>query len=250
MLICRYFSLFLIFFLIACSTSRESVTELEQKTADSLYKKGYIFLKNKNYEDAGPIFKEIETLFPYSSKSSESQILSAYCHFMTSNYTDLIRELDIFLRYHSSHVLVPYAMYLKAICLYIQTSSIERDQRIAQDARQAFVEIINRFPNSKYYEDVMKRIVILDDIIACHEINIGKFYQKRKNTSAAIGRYNFIVNYLSHTSHASEAYYRILECCKYEGLEDEAVSALEVLNKKFPKNKWTIQANLIMTKKQ
>lgn len=242
----RYISFIFILILFGCSSSKD---KFKNKSAEELYTSGHKLMKAKNYEDAADSFKNIDTQFPYSARASESQILAAYCLFMSSQYMDAIRELEIFLRYHSSHELVPYAMYLKAMCLYMRTSSVARDQKLSQDARQAFVELINRFPDSKYSKDAMKRIVILDDILACHEMEIGKFYQKRKNMIAAIGRYKFVIDILPHTLHAIEAYFRIIECCKYEKLDEEANSTLEILKKMFPNDKWTIRAVELMTKK-
>ena len=243
----RYFNGLLCFLCVGCSILEKKNDSVEQKSAEAMYESGCALLKKDSYESAAEVFKEIEALFPYSSKSCEGQILAAYSHFRMSNYMDAMRELDIFLKYHSSHKLVPYAIYLRAMCLYMQTSTPERDQLVAQQARQAFVEVINRFPNSPYYADSMKRVVILDDTIAGHEMKIGKYYQKRKNMLAAINRYNFIVRHLSHTPHIGEAYYRTIECCQQEGLENEAQLAYEVMKVGFSDSKWTAKASTLVS---
>lgn len=232
--------------LVGCASKKD---RFKNKTAEELFASGNQLMKAKNYEDAADSFKCVETQFPYSARATESQVLSAYCSFMASQYMDATRELEIFLRYHSSHELVPYALYLKAMCLYMRTSSVEREQKAAQDARQAFIELINRFPNSKYHDDALKRVVMLDDILAAHEVEIGKFYQKRKNMVAAIGRYKFVIDTLPHTPHAVESYFRIIECCRHENLLDEARSTYEVLKAMFPDSKWTVLATELMTKK-
>jgi outer membrane protein assembly factor BamD len=221
--------------LSACSTSLE---DLKDKSAVALHKKGIHLMKSGDYSEAAEHFKGIDTLFPYSSLACEGQVLSAYCRFMASNYTDAIRELEIFLRYHSSNALAPYVMYLRGMCIYMQVASVGRDSRIAQDAKQAFVELINRHPNSSYQKDAEKRIIILDDIIAAHEMLIGRYYQKKNNTLSAIGRYNFVGNHFANTNHAQEAYYRIIECCKAEGLDEEAESTYQILKTKFPVGSW------------
>jgi outer membrane protein assembly factor BamD len=242
-----YFYLFCFFTIVGCSSDRD---DFKNKTADKLYSKALVMLRDKDYSDAASTFREIETFFPYSSKASSGQILSSYCHFLAAKYKDAIRELDIFLRYHSSHELVPYAMYLKAMCIYMQVSNIGREADTAHEAKRAFVELVNRFPGSVYQNDSFKRIAIIDDLIAAHEMNIGRYYQKKKSTLSAICRYNFVVNFFGHTEHVVEAYYRMVECCKSEGLEAEAKSTYDVLSKRFPKSKWKAKADLIMVKKK
>lgn len=243
----RYYSLFCLLLLIGCSS--KSSDDIKNKTADNLYSKAKSLLKSGDYADAASTFKEIETLFPYSAKASEGQVMAAYSYFLTSNYQDAMRELEIFQRYHLSHQLVPYVMYLRAMCMYMQVASVGRDSKIVKEAKDAFIELNNRFPESIYYSDSMKKIVVLDDIIAAHEMMIGRFYQKKSNMLSAISRYNFVVNHYSNTNHTPEAYYRIIECCESEGLDKEALAAYNILNNKFPNNSWKTKAGVIMAKK-
>ena len=228
-----------------CASNKE---DLKNRTPDSIYQKGLALLNEGEYTEAAEEFKDIETFFPYSSIANEGQILSAYSYFKAKNYQDAIREIEVFLRYHPANKLVPYAMYLKAMCLYMQVASVGRDAENALEAKRAFVELVNKFPTSEYREDSLKRIIILDDITAAHEMAIGRYYQKNNNALAAIGRYNFVISRLPQTNFAPEALFRIIECCLSLGLKDEATNAYEAL-KNSPKNKWTDKADLLMKNK-
>jgi outer membrane protein assembly factor BamD len=127
---------------------------------------------------------------------------------------------------------------MRAMCLYMQLSSIGRESKAAEDAKFAFIELLNKFPNSIYHHDCLKKIRQLDNLMAAHEMHIGRFYQKHKGLLSAIGRYNFVGSHYGHTDYAPEAYYRIVECCKASGLAHEAESAHEVLARDFPNSKW------------
>ncbi|GHU17538.1 outer membrane protein assembly factor BamD [Alphaproteobacteria bacterium] len=232
----RYFLVLSSLLLVACSSKKD---DLSKKNADDLYKRASSQMKEGEYSDAASDFKEIETLFPYSTKASTGQVLAAYCYFLGSNYHDAIRSIEIFLRYHPAHELVPYAMYLKAMCLYMQVSSIGRDAKAAKDAKAAFIELSNRFPGSIYHDDCLKRVLILDDIMAAHEMSVGRFYQKNGNALSAINRYNYVVAHFEHTKHCPEAYYRVMECCSSIGLAAEAAGAREALVHNFPKSEWS-----------
>jgi len=228
--------LFFSFLLLAgCESGKLPV---DGKTAGEVYSKAEHLLREGNFEDAGKNFKDVETYFPYSKEANAAQIMSAFCDFKTGDYVDVIRELDIFLRYHPSHALVPYAMYLRAMSEYMTVSSVGRDCEQAKKARSAFIELLSKFPTSKYAEDCKKRIVLLDDIIAAHELLVGRYYQTRRSNLSAINRYNYVISKFSNTKSAEEALFRMVECCNNEGLLEEANNAASVLKARFPNGRW------------
>jgi outer membrane protein assembly factor BamD len=232
-------------FVIGCTSGKEN---FKDRSVSSIYKKASTLLQKKEYSEAASEYKDLETLFPYSSRAQEGQIMAAYCYFMASKYMDAKREIAIFLRYHPSHKLVPYALYLKAMCLYMQVASIGRDSKRAMDAKQTFLELINKFPDSIYYVDALKRVMILDDIIAAHEMMIGRYYQTNKSPLAAIGRYTFVATALPHTDSVPEAYFRMVESCLVLGLDVEAEKAYDALAQYHPLSLWTKKAALLMKK--
>ncbi|MDR1361633.1 MAG: outer membrane protein assembly factor BamD [Holosporaceae bacterium] len=232
----RCFSIPLVALLMAgCSSPKD---DLSQKSADKLYASATSKMKSGDYEDAASEFKEIDSLFPYSNKASFGQVLAAYCQFQASHYLDALASLEVFLRYHPSHSLVHYAMYLRAMCIYMQVASVGRDAKAAKEARLAFLELLNKFPNSSYSRDCAKRVLILDDMIAAHEMSIGRFYQKHSNALSAIGRYNYVAMHLGNTKHCPEAYYRIMECCQSLGLPEEVADVKRRLQLTFPESEW------------
>ncbi len=227
-----------ILLLVGCASEK---TNIAGKNAEIVYNEAIQLLKQNDYEDAAKKFKEIDTYFPYAEKASLAQIMSAYCNFQAGSYTDAISGVDVFLRYHPAHELVPYAMYLKAMSLYVIVSSVGRDSQQALDAKKAFVELFNRFPKSKYAVDAMKRIIILDDLIASHELMVGRFYQKNKNALAAIGRYDYVIVKFPNTNAAEEALYRLIECCKSIGLIEEADKAIKSFKARYPNSSWELK---------
>ncbi len=229
------FFFFLVLLLAGCESPK---TPVDGKNAEEVCLEAKNLLREGEFEDAGKKFKDIETYFPYSRKAITAQIMSAYCDFKSGNYIDAIRELDVFLRYHPSHELVPYAMYLRAMSEYMTISNVGRDSGQAKKSRGAFIKLLNKFPESRYAEDCKRRIVFLDDIIAAHELTIGRYYQTRKSCLSAINRYNYVISRFPNTKSAEEALFRMVECCNNEGLLEEASSAASVLRTRFPSGRW------------
>ncbi len=241
----RYIGFFAFVFLISCSANKN--TDLTTtKTPDELYKKALRNVRSGSYTDAAESFKEIDTLFSYSAKADVAHLLSGYAYFQASSYVDAMREIDIFLRYHPNHELVPYAKYLRATCILMQTSSLGRDQKTAKDARGAFSEVVERFPNSIYAEDCRKKIQMIDNILAGHAMSIGRYYQTNNSALAAISRYNYVATHMPDNVYVEEACYRVVECCLGIGLRQEAIDAYNVLKMRFPDGKWSKKADAIM----
>lgn len=227
--------LFSLLALIACDSGKRDV---HNATANGLFSESCAFMKSSDYSEAANGFREIEKLFPYSSRAAEGLVLSAYCNFRAGNYMDSIRELDIFLKYRSSHRFAAYASYLRATCMYMRVSSIGRDSSVALDARKSFMEVATRFPDSIYCADCLKKAEILDNVIAAHEMVIGRFYQKRKNIIGAIGRYLAVIQDFESSNLAPEALYRGVECFLSLGMMDEVISLKKTLGAKYPTSKW------------
>ena len=241
----RYIGLLAVMLLISCS-SDQSTDLSSTKTPDELYKKALRNLRSGSYTDAAENFKSIDTLYSYSAKADIAHLLAGYAYFKASSYVDAMREIDIFLRYHPNHELVPYAKYLRAMCIFMQTSSVGRDQKTSKDARDAFLEVVERFPDSAYAEDSRKKIQMIDNILAGHAMLIGRYYQDNNSALAAISRYNYVATHMPDNVYVEEACYRVIECCLGIGLRQEANAAYELLKMRFPDGKWCKKADALM----
>lgn len=230
-----------IFFLTACSSSSNK----EGKSISQLIDLGLKDLKKGDFSDAAASFKKIDSDYPYSSTAIISSILSAYAWYKSGgeNYSKAVRELELFLKYNPSHEYVPYAMYLRGVCLIKQINKVGRTQENTLKARAAFVDLIQQFPDSKYAKDADKIIIKLDTSLAAHEMSVAKFYHfKQKNYIAAAERYmNVVQNYL-YTNQAPEAMYRVIECYLSTGINSIAKDVYAELKRLFPNNIWTKKA--------
>ena len=127
-------------------------------------------------------------------------------------------------------------------------SSVGRDQKAAKDAREEFARVAREFPDSIYAKDSVKKLKMIDNILAAHIMLVGRYYQDNGNAQAAIARYNSVITRLSDTAYTEEACYRVIECCLAIKLNEEANDAYELLKLRYPKGKWLNKANALMKK--
>ena len=80
---------------------------------------------------------------------------------------------------YPSYKNLDYAYYMLSLCYYEQINDVNLDQAPSKNARNAYEELIKKYPNSKYNKDVKKKMLLVDDQLAAQEMNIGRFYQKK-----------------------------------------------------------------------
>ena len=105
-----------------------------------------------------------------------------------------------------------YAMYLLGMSYYEQISDVYRDQEMTAQAMDAFNNLIRRFPESEYSRDARVKVELTIDHLAGKEMDVGRFYLKRKKYLSAINRFKTVVEKYQVTTHIPEALYRLTEC--------------------------------------
>ena len=92
------------------------------------------------------LFDEVERQHPYSVWARRAQLMSAFSYYMAQNYPEAISSAQRFLTIHPGNKDAPYANYLIAMSYYQQIEDVNRDQKITQQAADAFGELIRRYP--------------------------------------------------------------------------------------------------------
>ena len=205
---------------------------------EELYNRGVDALNAKNYATAIKQFELVEQNFPYSSWAANAQLMHGYAEYLQGKYTAAIGTLDRSIGLHPSNRDIGYAYYLRALCFYEQISDIQRDQKATLDAMVALQEVVNRFPDSSYGRDSRLKIDLARDHLAGKEMEVGRFYQQQKLYTAAIGRFQTVVDQYQTTNHVAEALHRLTEIYLVLGLPDQARRTAAVLGYNYPGSQW------------
>ena len=102
----------------------------------------------------------------------------------------------------------------------------------------ALQDVVNRFPDTAYARDARLKIDLGRDHLAGKEMNVGRFYERQRLYSAAIGRFRRVIEEYQTTNHVPEALHRLTEIYMALGLQDEAKKTASVLGHNFPGNPW------------
>lgn len=222
--------------LAGCSgTSDEPPPELP---AEQLYTQGQDQMAAGDFREAAKSFEEVERQHPYSQWATRGQIMAAYSYYESNQYEEAVAAAERFIELHPGHKDVAYAYYLIGISYYEQISDVGRDQEMTQRSQEAFEELLRRFPTSDYSRDAELKVDLIRDHLAGKEMEIGRYYQRRKFWLASINRFRTVVEKYQTTSHVPEALHRLTESYLALGMMDEARESAAVLGYNYPGSEW------------
>jgi outer membrane protein assembly factor BamD len=214
-----------------------SAADKTEPVAD-LYNKGLEKLKEKQYKTAAKQFEEVERQHPYSGLATKATLMAAFSQYQRNAYTEAIASAERFITLHPGHKDVAYAYYLVALCQYEQIMDVKRDQSTTEKALAALEEVSRRFPGTVYGRDAEAKAVLARDLLAGKEMEVGRYYLKKRAYVASINRFKTVIVKYQTTSQAPEALYRLTEAYYALGVQSEAQTAAAVLGHNYPGSQW------------
>jgi len=234
-----------------CAKNRQRAdTQYVARDVSTLYTAAKQRLDKGSFEEAAVIFDEVERQHPYSPWARRAQLMSAFSYYGARNYTEAIQSAQRFLSIHPGNRDAAYAYYLIALCYYEQIGDVTRDQKITLQAHDALGELIRRFPNTRYSADARLKLDLVNDHLAGKEMEVGRFYERRRQWIAAGMRFRKVIDNYQTTTHTPEALERLVESYLALGLVEEAKRSAAVLSANYPGSEWYQRSFDLMQKYQ
>ena len=212
---------------------------IPDEPADRLYNEGVYLLNEKHdYKEAAKKFEEVDRQHPYSEWARKSLIMSSYAYFTAGAYEESINAAKRYITLHPGSSDAAYAQYLIGASYFDQIPDVTRDQSRTERAISALEEVTRKFPNTEYAESARKKIEVARDQLAAKEMEVGRWYLKKKDFTGAINRFKVVVTQYQRTRHVEEALERLTECYMSLGIAMEAQTAAAVLGHNFPDSPW------------
>jgi outer membrane protein assembly factor BamD len=203
---------------------------LESYTAEEIFKKGELELETaRRPDDAIVYFQEIERLYPYTEYAKRALIMQAFALHKAKKYPEARDAAQRYLDFYPGDEDAPYALYLMALSYYDQIDDVGRDQGLTFQALSGMRDVIETYPDSEYARSAILKFDLAFDQLAAKEMEIGRYYLKRRHYTAAINRFRTVVQDFQTTTHTAEALHRLTESYLALGLTDEAQTAAAVL---------------------
>jgi outer membrane protein assembly factor BamD len=220
---------FLALLLAGCAPGKNE-RPLETYTAEEIFKKGELELETaRRPDDALLYFQEVERLYPYTEYAKRALIMQAFALHKAKKYPEARDAAQRYLDFYPGDEDAPYALYLMALSYYDQIDDVWRDQGLTFQALSGMRDVIETYPDSEYARSAILKFDLAFDQLAAKEMEVGRYYLKRKHYAAAINRFRVVVQDFQTTTHTAEALHRLVESYLALGLTDEAQTAAAVL---------------------
>ncbi|MEO4000139.1 outer membrane protein assembly factor BamD [Mesorhizobium sp. CAU 1732] len=225
----------------ACATERDVDLASYVDTvepADALYNQGLANLEAGRMTEAARKFEAVDRQHPYSEYARRSMVMNAFSNYRLGKYEEAITAGKRYVSLYPTSEDAAYAQYIVGLSYFRQIPDVTRDQKESRRAVEAMQEVVDRWPESEYVEDANAKIRFARDQLAGKEMQIGRYYQERREYIASVKRFRNVVEVYSNTRHVEEALARLVETYYAMGLASEAQTAAAVLGHNYPESQW------------
>lgn len=227
-----------------CATTPDDSDDSSKWSKEKLHTEGKHAMEAGDYETAIEYFEKLEAKYPFGAYAEQAQLDTAYAYFKFNEFDSSIAAADRFIKLHPRHASVDYAYYLRGLAsarkkhsAFDAIASRDTSLRDPQSSRQAFdyfAELVDKFPQSRYTPDAIKRMGNLRNELARYELHVGQYYMGRKAYVAAANRAKYIIENFQQTPAMYSALELLVEAYDKLGMVDLANDARRVLAQNQP----------------
>lgn len=230
--------------LTACSTPSQKSDASNGKSAAQLLEKARASMKAGSYEEAIKSYETLEARYPLGRFAQQSLLETAFAYYKAEEEDSALDTIDRFKRMYPRSPIMDYALYLRGLINFNRGKSIvdkvfprsfaDLDNVRQKESFHDFSQLINRYPSSQYAVDAKKRLQHLRNSLAKSEVNVARYYMKRKAFVAAFNRAEYTIKHYQGSPAVIEALKIKIEASKALGKPKLAAATHRVLQLNFP----------------
>jgi outer membrane protein assembly factor BamD len=245
----KIYSLFLVMFLLVSITAckknkKKDSVEVTKFSAEVLYGNAKRYLDLEVWDNAILNYQYLRNQYPFGRYAEQGSLELAYAYYKSYQMELAISTLERFIKNYPAHEHLDYAYYIKGLIYFDSErglmqkikpgNSIDRNQENAKQSFVAFKTFIEKFPKSKYAADAQQRMIFIRNQLAAYELQVAKYYLRRKAYVASINRSKYVIESYQKTNSVGEAIAVMTEAYTQLGQNDLAASSKLVLQKNYP----------------
>ncbi len=241
-------ALVLSLFLAGCgSTPKE---DFSNQGAEKLYAEAKDDMNSGAWDRAAKTLEKVEARAGGSILAQQAQLDLAYSQWRSNEKVLALATLDRFIKLNPYSPGLDYALYLRGLVNFNDNLGFmgslagqalaERDQRASRDAYQAFKQLIEQFPESRYASDAKVRMDYIVNSLAEYEIHVARYYYRRGAFVAAANRAQQVLSEFERSPSVQEALHIMVRSYDRLGLETLRDDTRRVLDKNFPNSRFSL----------
>ncbi len=220
----------------------------DRGSVEKLYAEAKDDLSSGSYDLAVKQLERVEGRAAGTLLAQQATLDLAYAKWRLNERVEAIAALDRFIKLHPSSPALDYALYLKGVVNFNETMGFlsgisrqdlsERDQQASRDSYQAFEQLVQAFPESKYSDDARARMGYIVNALADYELHVARYYYQRQAYLAAANRAQLAVREYPQTPAVEEALYIMAASYDKLGLAQLRADAERVLTQNYPNTRY------------
>jgi len=178
--------------------SSDPKEDFSGRSAEKLYAEAKADMEAGTYERAIKTLERVEGVGAGTLLAQQAQLDLAYLYWKTSEKAQATATIDRFIKFNPSSPALDYALFLRGVINFNDNLGLlgnlagqdlsERDQRASRDAYQAFKQLTEQFPSSRYTPDAKLRMDYIVNALAAYEVHVARYYFNRGAYVAAANR--------------------------------------------------------------
>lgn len=230
--------------LLLAGCASDGKDEFAGRSAEKLYAEAKQDTEAGSYERAIKALERVEGLGAGTLLAQQAQLDLAYAYWKSNDKAQALATIERFIKYNPSSPALDYALYLRGVINFNDNLGLlgslarqdlsERDQRASRDAWQAFKQLVEQFPASRYSADARLRMDYIVNTLAAYEVHVARYYYNRGAYVAAANRAQQAVTDFQQSPATEEALHIMVRSYDKLQLVPLRDAAERVLRTNFP----------------
>jgi len=222
--------------------------ESPAENLDKLYAEARDDMAGGSFDRAIKTLERLEARASGTLLGQQALLDLAYAQWRAGERATALATIERFIKMHPSSPAFDYALYLRGLVNFNDNLGLfgvlarqqisERDQKASREAFQAFSQLVQQFPDSKYAPDARARMDFIVNSLADYEVHVARYYFRRGAYLAAVNRAKQAVTDFDRAPAAEEALAIMVMGYERLGLKELSADAQRVLKKNFPSSRF------------
>ena len=226
---------------VSCKGGGVKEDPILRLSAEEALAQGQELMANKKFMQSAQYFDHAFEVAPNSATGREALLLAADSYFQnggTANFIKAEAKYRDYLNRFPTSDQSDYVQLQIAYCLAKQMRKPDRDQSATIKALTAFESVQQLYPTSSHAEEVEAMIVEIRQSLAEHEYKVGWYNYRRRLYTAAVWRFEGIVENFPDYEEMDKALY-FMGMSNHKGKRPEqAAEIFEKLRTEYPDSRY------------
>ena len=216
--------------------------------ASSYFQEGEALFEQGLYPEAIAAWEKVRESYysPELNTLVEMKIAEAY--FLDGKYIEAAAAYEAFLKSHPDHPRTADVLYQLGLCYQRQLLDLDQDQTMTRQTLATFETLLKRYPQDPRRDEVRSHIAQCHNLLAGHEVIIGKYYLNTGQYQAAINRFEGAIRNHPDYADGAQVLFYLGQAYLLNGAKNKSDEAFTVLFNQFPRSEYVASAEKFLRK--